>query len=179
MVRFGFPLSWKHFIMPNLAATLKEEIRRLAKKEVKAETGKTKQAVAKYRHEIARLRRDLLTQQKEIARLKAAGRKQGVQSADSEESDEEKFRYSARSVKAQRERLGLSALNYGRLVGVSGLTVYNWEHGRSRPRKAQLTRLVAVRGIGKREAARRLDEIRLNAKKGSTKARKLARSKPR
>ena len=32
--------------MPNLATTLKEEIRRLAKKEIKAQTDSTKQAVA-------------------------------------------------------------------------------------------------------------------------------------
>ena len=32
--------------MPNLAATLKEEIQRLARREIKAQTGSTKQAVA-------------------------------------------------------------------------------------------------------------------------------------
>ena len=68
----------------------------------------------------------------------------------------EAVRFSARSVKAQRQRLGLSAADYGKLVGVSGLTIYNWEHGTSHPRKAQLVALVAVRGIGKREALMKL-----------------------
>ena len=61
-------------------------------------------------------------------------------------------------MKAQRSRLGLSAADYGKLVGVSGLTIYNWEHGKARPRKAQLAALVTVRGVGKREALLKLAE---------------------
>jgi len=73
-------------------------------------------------------------------------------------------RFSARSVKAQRNRLKLSAEDYGKLVGVSTLTIYSWEQGKSRPRKAQLARLVAVRGIGKREALAKLEVLK--GKKG-------------
>ena len=43
--------------MPNIAAVLKDEIRRLAKKEIKAQVGSTKQAVAQYRRDIAELKR--------------------------------------------------------------------------------------------------------------------------
>jgi transcriptional regulator with XRE-family HTH domain len=60
-------------------------------------------------------------------------------------------------VRAQRERLGLSAADYAKLVGVSSLTIYNWEHGKTRPRAEQLAALVALRGIGKREALHRLE----------------------
>ena len=45
--------------MANLAATIKEEIQRLARKEIKAQTGSTKQAVAQYRREIAKLKRQV------------------------------------------------------------------------------------------------------------------------
>ena len=142
--------------MPNLAATLKEEIQRLAKKEIKAQTGSTKQAVAKYRREIASLKRQLRQQEKKIAFLEDQERKR----LEEPQADEEAVggaRFSARSVKAQRERLGLSAAHYAKLVGVSPLTIYNWEKERSRPRKEQLAALVAVRGIGKKEAFRRLE----------------------
>ena len=140
--------------MPNIAAVLKDEIRRLAKKEIKAQVGTTKQAVARYRSEIANLKRSLTQQEREIKLLK---KQQGQPQVEEELS--ENLRFSARSVKAQRSRLGLSAENYGKLVGVSGLTIYSWEHGTSRPRKAQLAALVAVRGIGKREALRKLAEL--------------------
>ena len=69
----------------------------------------------------------------------------------------EGVRFAARWVKADRERLGLSAKDYGLLVGVAGLTIYNWEKGKSKPRDKQLAAWAKVRGIGKREAWRRLE----------------------
>jgi DNA-binding transcriptional regulator YiaG len=143
--------------MPNIASVLKEEIRRLAKKEVKAQVGTTKRAVVQYRRDIANLKRQLGQQEKEITLLKKRAQQQGQPLVQEESS--ETIRFSARSVKAQRSRLSLSATDYGKLVGVSGLTIYNWEHGTSRPRKAQLAALVAVRGIGKREALTKLAEV--------------------
>jgi DNA-binding transcriptional regulator YiaG len=144
--------------MPNIAAILKEEIRRLAKKEVKAEVGSTKQAVAKYRGDIANLKRTLGQQEREIKRLQKRVQQSDQVSAEDEPSED--VRFSARSVKAQRTRLGLSAADYGMLVGVAGLTIYNWEKGTTRPRQAQLEALVAVRGIGKREALAKLAELK-------------------
>jgi DNA-binding transcriptional regulator YiaG len=143
--------------MPNIAGVLKEEIRRLAKKEIKAQVGSTRQAVARYRSDIAQLKRQLGQQEREIKLLK---KQQGQQAQpQAEEEPLESVRFSARSVKAQRNRLGLSAADYGKLVGVSGLTIYNWEQEKARPRKAQLAALVAVRGIGKREALQKLAEL--------------------
>ena len=60
--------------MPNLAAVLRTEICRLAKREIKSATGPTKQAVAQFRRDIARLKRELGTQAKEIAFLKGQER---------------------------------------------------------------------------------------------------------
>ena len=56
--------------MPNIAAVLKEEIRRLARREIKAQVGTTKQAVARYRSDIAKLKRSLSQQEREIKLLK-------------------------------------------------------------------------------------------------------------
>ena len=142
--------------MPNIAGVLKDEIRRIAKKEVKAQVGKTQKAAAQYRRDIAKLKRQLGQQEREIKYIK----KQTQQDQPQPTEDElEGVRFSARSVKAQRQRLGLSAADYGKLVGVSGLTIYNWEHEKARPRKAQLAALVAVRGIGKKEALMKLAEL--------------------
>jgi DNA-binding transcriptional regulator YiaG len=148
--------------MPNIAAVLKDEIRRLAKKEIKAEIGTTKNAVVQYRKDIAKLKRLVQAQQREISFLKTQEQKRLGQQPTAEEPIDN-VRFSARSVKAQRNRLKLSAEDYGKLVGVSALTIYSWEQGKSRPRNAQLGRLVAVRGIGKREALAKLEV--LNGKK--------------
>jgi DNA-binding transcriptional regulator YiaG len=141
--------------MSNIAKVLKEEIRRLAKREIKVETNKLKRAGTQYRRDIAQLKRLLAEQAKKIAVLQ---NRLGKSSAEPAEEAGDKLRFSARSVKAQRTRLGLSALDYGKLVGVSPLTIYAWEQGKSRPRKAQLAALVAVRGIGKREVRQKLAE---------------------
>ena len=144
--------------MPNIAAVLKEEICRLARREVKAQVGKTQKAAVQYRKDIAKLKRQLSGQEKELKRLKREMQEHGNEPPATEEPLEG-IRFSSRSVKAQRQRLGLSAADYGRLIGVSGLTIYNWEHDKARPRKVQLAVLVAVRGIGKREALKKLAEL--------------------
>jgi DNA-binding transcriptional regulator YiaG len=141
--------------MPNMAVVLRDEIRRLARKEIRVMVGSTQKAVAQYRREIAKLKRLLNKQERSVTRLSKRLSERKEAPAGEEEALEG-VRFSARSVRAQRRRLGLSAADYGRLVGVSALTVYNWESGKSHPRKAQFAGLVAVRGIGKREAAERL-----------------------
>ncbi len=142
--------------MANLAAAIKDEIQRLARKEIKSQTGSTKQAVAQYRREIASLKRQVRKQETKIAFLECQEKKRLAEPPATDEAAEG-IRFSARSVKAQRMRLGLSAADYAKLVGVSALTIYNWEQGKTRPRQEQLAALVAVRGIGKREAWSRLE----------------------
>jgi DNA-binding transcriptional regulator YiaG len=150
--------------MPNIAVVLKDEIRRLARKEVKSQTIATRRAVAQVRKDITALKRLVQAQQKRLAFFVSQAEKQTgrPQAADETLAG---VRFSARSVRAQRNRMGLSAEDYGALVGVSGLTIYNWEHGKARPRKAQFAALVAVRTIGKREALKRLEAVRKPAGK--------------
>ena len=67
-----------------------------------------------------------------------------------------KRRLSAKSIKSHRKRLGMTATDYARFIGVQRQTIYNWEHGRTRPRPEQDAALVAFQKIGKGEARRRL-----------------------
>jgi DNA-binding transcriptional regulator YiaG len=145
--------------MPNITSVLKDEIRRLAKREINVATGSTKQAVAQYRRDIAKLKRLVQGQQKEISFLKDQERKRLGQPQTADEPLEG-VRFSARSVRAQRQRLGLSQPDYAKLIGVSPMTIYNWESGNSRPRDEQLAALVAVRKLGKREALAKLEMLK-------------------
>ncbi len=155
---------------------MKEEIQRLARKEIRAQTGPTKQAVSQYRRDIAKLKRQLLEQEKKIAFLEKHEQKRLGEPAAVEEPAGN-TRFSARSVKAQRSRLGLSAKDYGKIVGVSSLTIYNWEQGKSRPQQAQLASLAAVRGIGKREALAKLEVLRAEQEEAARRPRKKAKRK--
>jgi DNA-binding transcriptional regulator YiaG len=160
--------------MPNIAVVLKEEIRRLAKKEVKANTSSTKGAVAQFRRDIANLKRLVRAQEREITSLKTQEQKRIGQPQTNGDEEMEGVRHSARSVRAQRKRLKLSAADFGKLIGVSGLTVYSWEHGKRHPRKERLAALVAVREMGRREALAKLEAV-----KTEKRAMKKTRRKPR
>jgi DNA-binding transcriptional regulator YiaG len=151
--------------MANIAQVLREEIRRLAKREIRLQTGKTQRAVVQFRRDIAALRKLAVEQAKQISDLQKHAKKPvGPALLPAED----KLRFSARSVKAQRKRLGMSAADYGKLVGVTPLTIYAWEQGKSRPRKAQLDAFLAVRGIGKREAHQKLAGLSVPAEKESS-----------
>ena len=162
--------------MTTLAAALKNEIKRLARKEAKAVTAPTTRAVAKYRHEIARLKRQIQEQQKRISYLASSENERHDGPAPLNGADTA-TRFSAKSVKAQRRRTGLSAADYAKLVGVSALTIYNWENSKSRPRKEQLAALIAVRGLGKRDAQRKLELSATNRRKATPKIGRRRRKK--
>ena len=141
--------------MSNIAAAFRQEITRLARREVRGQVEGLRKASAKFRKDIARLKRAAAELLSEIARLRrTAGQ------APARETAAAKTRFTARSVIAHRRRLRLSAADYGKLVGVTGHTVYAWEHGASRPRNAQRAALAAVRAMGRREALARLETAR-------------------
>jgi DNA-binding transcriptional regulator YiaG len=155
--------------MSTLALALKEEIRRLARKEIKAQTGRATRAVAQYRRDIAQLKRSQRELEKKVARL-ASQLGQGQAAPATELNGDARF--SARSVKAQRRRTGLSAADYAKLVGVSPLTIYNWENKKSRPRNGQLAALIALRGVGKREAQARIASLAVKQKARTPRSKK-------
>ncbi len=138
--------------MPNVAVVLREEITRLARKEVKAQLGPLQKKSADQRRYIADLRRQLAKLEREVARL----RKGAGEPAQEDESSPQ-TRFSPKWVASDRKRLELSAREYAELVGVSMLTIYNWEKGKSRPRAKQLAAWAKVRAMGKREAWDRLE----------------------
>ena len=87
--------------------------------------------------------------------VKSAGRP--AKKAQAEPEEGRKLRFSAKGLKTHREKLGLSAAEYGQLAEVSSQSIYNWEAGKTVPRQAQVQALAGLRGIGKREAAKRLE----------------------
>lgn len=145
--------------MPNIASVLKSEIARLARKEVRSETEALKKATARYRSEIAELKRQVTALQKQV-RSVAAGRGAAQAAPAEEEGDESGVRrFSAKGLASHRRRLGLSAEAFGALVGVTGQSIYKWEAGKARPRASQMNAIAELRTLGKREAQARLDAL--------------------
>ena len=119
--------------MPNLASVLKEEIIRLARKEMKKELDGLRKTSSSYRSEIAALKRRILVLEKEMGRPARKGAKLAV--AVGPDVDSSKVRFSAKGLVAMRKKLGLSAAGMGMLLGVSAQTIYHWEAGKTRPRQ--------------------------------------------
>jgi DNA-binding transcriptional regulator YiaG len=141
--------------MPNLSTILKGEITRLARKEIKAAVDPLRKANAGQRKEIVELKRQVAALQRD---LKAASKPSKSRQAAGETTSGTRF--SAKGLKSLRTRLGLSAAEFGSLAGASVPSIYKWEAGKAVPRAAQQADLAALRGIGKREAAKRLAAVR-------------------
>ena len=140
--------------MPDIASALKAEIARLARKEVKAQTGATKKSSTQHRGEIAALKRRVQELERAVAQLT----KRVARTATEAPTDEggSGLRFSAKGLASQRRRLGLSAEDFGKLIGASALSVYKWEAGKARPRARFMPAIAAVRSMGKKEAAARI-----------------------
>jgi DNA-binding transcriptional regulator YiaG len=143
--------------MPNIANALKEEISRLARKELRANTESLKKSVASYRSEIAALKRRIDTLERQAKRTHRVVSKPVPDDEPQEPASNLRFR--AGGFKAHRERLGLSAKEVGLLLGASQLSVYKWEQGKARPRAQHLEAIAQLRKMGKRDALQRLEEL--------------------
>jgi DNA-binding transcriptional regulator YiaG len=146
--------------MPNIDSVFKAEMARIARKQIRAELSSLKSAVSQHRAHLASLRRELEALQREVKRVARAGvmtAQAGSESRDSAEGLALRFR--ASGLASHRKRLGLSAADFGRLLGVSAQSVYKWESGEVRPRRSQLETIAAVRKMGRRKALAKLAEM--------------------
>jgi len=139
--------------MANIASLLKSEITRIARKEIRAETQTLKKASAQYRSDIAALKRRLAEQDRLIVKLR---KNKPAVAADGKAEEVSQLRFRADGFASLRKKLGLSAADMGKLLGVSLQTIYHWEKGQSKPRTSQLQGIAEVRKLGKRGAAARL-----------------------
>lgn len=140
--------------MPNIATALKEEISRIARKELKGEVERLRKSAIQQRKDIAALKRQLAGLEKAI-KVKSRGAAKGAATDDRAggEDGSPARRFSATRLAAQRKKLGLSADDFGKLIGASGQSVYKWESGNTRPRAAQLEAIAKARELGKRDIA--------------------------
>jgi DNA-binding transcriptional regulator YiaG len=138
--------------MSNVASALKEEIARVARKEIRRETLSLKKASAAYRSEIAALKKRALDLERQIRQVVKGSARSAPPVAANAAAVSQGTRFSAKSMASQRRRLGLSAAECGLLVGASAQSIYNWEDGKARPRAQHLPAIFALRNLGRREA---------------------------
>ena len=170
--------------MANFATALKAEVVRLARREIRGQTLALQKASAAHRRQIAALRRQVVALERKAKTLvkNSARAAPAVVAGEAEGSS---VRFVAKGLKSLRARLGLSAGDLGRLLGVSGQSVYNWENQKAVPRRAQVQALAQLRGLGKREVQARLapaagteDAPRKRARAGAGKGKAAKATKP-
>jgi DNA-binding transcriptional regulator YiaG len=143
----------------NIATALKEEVSRIARKEIRNETAQLKKAVARYRSDIADLKRRLTVAEQSLTKLRKSGGATRPAAQASKPESTAGIRFSAKGFRTLRERLDLSGPETAKLLRVSVQTIYNWEAGTSKPREPQLSAIAVLRKAGKREVAARLLEL--------------------
>lgn len=155
--------------MPNIASVLKEEIIRIARKEIRNEVATLRKTVTTQRSDIAELKRRAISAEKELRDLNKARAKQAAavepkqptpsRQPAGDENAERRSRFSAKGLASNRQRLGLSAEQFGRLVGVASQSIYNWEAETARPREQYMAAIAALKTVGKKEANARLQAL--------------------
>ena len=161
--------------MPNIGAMLKQEITRLSRREIRVQLQAARKGFAQNRRYIAALKRQVAALERQVGVLKRH-RTIATAARAASGAQDTKVRFVAKGLKSQRSRLGLSAGEYARLVGVSAQSIYNWEQGNSTPRPPQLAIIATLRGMGKREVRQHLDAMGAKgANKGSSRPRTSAK----
>jgi DNA-binding transcriptional regulator YiaG len=160
--------------MPNIAKVLKEEISRIARHEAKIAVTPIRKPTIRVRRDVADLKVRLAALEKVSQALQAALTK--LQPAAPSTPVAEKGWISGKGIRSLRKRLGLSQGEFARLVDASSQAVYTWESkpGMLKLREATRAAVFAIRGIGAREARKRLAAMTVppKAKKRAAKRRK-------
>jgi DNA-binding transcriptional regulator YiaG len=142
--------------MPDIATALKAEMARIARREIRREIAPAKKNRGNIRADMAALKRRVQTLETQLRSLaKSASTSEGR----NVEAPGGVRRVTARSIASLRQRLGLSAAMFGRLLGTSGQSVYNWEAGKAKPRGESLAKIASLKGAGKRDVASYLSAL--------------------
>ena len=163
--------------MPNIAKVLKDEIARIARRETNKALASVSTSALGLRRTTTDLKRRVAQLEKELSSLKKSIDVLKSAHAAAAPKTAGKARLTAKSMRNLRRRLRLSGQEFARLLGITPQVVYGWEKasGPLRVRGTTRAAILAVRGIGAREARRRLEEIKGTKKPGKTAPRRKRR----
>jgi putative transcriptional regulator len=137
--------------MGKMEAALRDEIGRLARKEIRAACGALLSDVRELKRTVSKLSQT-------VARLERAAAKRAERAREKKaelqapEGEVATARFSPRLIRKLRDRLGLTQAQFAALVDVGPATVGFWEQGKTKPVGKNRMALVAARKLGKREA---------------------------
>ena len=160
--------------MPNFVKPLRDEISRLAKKEIAQYLGQMKKSIASVKAENKSLK-------KEIAELKKTAQvlKKNVPHADVAVScsDEElrTARFTPAIIIRLRKKFGLSRLKMAALLDINNKSIARWEEGIGEPKSNSRAKLLALRKMSKRDIKKHLQDLKAAKKVETTSAKKATK----
>ena len=133
--------------MPDFKQTFQDEVRRLARKELKAFEAK----INEQKKTISALTKRVNELEKKAAAPAAAPASEKAQTGAIAENTDRKARFSPKSLVKFRKKYSLSQKALAVLLGVTPFTVSHWEIGKNRPRANQIEAFSALAKLGKRK----------------------------
>ena len=133
--------------MPDLGKALREEMSRVAGRELRS-------ALNPLNDQIRSLEREVTALRSQIGAPGTAAKSSGKPSGNAKAAAQTQtaIRITPASIKKHRKRLRLSQAQMGKLLGVSAITILNWEQGKSKPRAANREAIAELRGMGRKDA---------------------------
>lgn len=144
--------------MSNLASLLKSEIGRIARRETNSLVDPLRAQVVKLRKEVSSLKRQLADIERVNKRAEQAT--PVVEAVQGVDQDDKQRRFSAKRLKAFRDKSGLSAPDLALLLGVSAQSIYNWESGTVRPSDETVVAIARLKESGKRNLRAALEQLK-------------------
>ena len=141
--------------MSSLITSLKSEIARIAKKEMKADLLSMRKALTTHRSEIAALKRQIKILNTEIKVARSSSKSAGLV-PNAAATRARPFKFNASRFAQLRTTWGITQVQMAQLLGTSSLTVHKWEKGMTNPRAAQRERIAAIMKLGKRQVMQQL-----------------------
>ena len=144
--------------MPDVASVLKQEITRLARKEVAARTARQSKQIKGLKDTVRDLKQQVAALTQAVSRLSKVTSPQ--LSPPEPPEDLASVRITPGSIRKHRKRLGLSQTEMGQLLKVVRITIARWEAGKARPRGESRAAVAQLRGMGVREARALLESMK-------------------
>lgn len=160
--------------MSDIRKVMNEEIRRLAKKEIKT-------ALAPVLAVNAALKKRVAEQEKRIkllesrAAVPAAAATAAPVSAKAESAKEKQVRLTPARIRKIRTKLAISQAQFAKILGVNTQSVNFWENGKTTPRLVLKKEMAAIRDMGKREIAKLFAEKEIVVKNSEKAVRSVLR----
>jgi DNA-binding transcriptional regulator YiaG len=143
-------------IMGKIESTIKAEIQRLAKHEVKVAFRPLRKEVWGIRLKLSNLLKGFAPLNRWAKEILESRSKEAKLTASPEEVKASRF--TPERIRHLRMKLGISQRELGVLVGATNGAVLSWEKGKFKPQREKKAALVALRKVRKRDVKKMLSE---------------------